>query len=132
MEPDRDARLWAVLAHLAALAAVTSIPLAHILGPLVVWLIKRQEHPFVDDQGKEALNFQISLTIYALVGAAVLVPLAILGAVVPGAPGIVLIPIAVLAGVALITFALVMIIVGAMRANEGVAFRYPLTLRLIR
>lgn len=120
-----------MLAHLAAFAALTSIPVAHILGPLVVWLWKRNEHAFVDDQGKEALNFQISLTLYFLVLAVLFAPAIIVAAIVPLLPTILVVPLAVLAGVALLVFGIAMVIVAAMRANEGVAYRYPYTLRLI-
>ncbi len=71
--------------HLSALSAfVTGI--GYIIGPLVVWLIKKDDYPLVDDQGKEAINFAISMTIYYAV-AAVLV-LAIVGAILLVALGI--------------------------------------------
>ena len=62
MEIDKNARTWATLGHLSALIMLVGVPLGNILGPLVVWLAKRQEYEFVDDQGKEALNFQITFT----------------------------------------------------------------------
>src|SRR5262249_52680289 len=64
-EIDKDQRTWATIAHLSAFAYyVTGI--GHILGPLIIWLAKRDGHPFVDDQAKEALNFQISITLYGI------------------------------------------------------------------
>jgi uncharacterized Tic20 family protein len=87
----------------------------HIIAPLVIWLIKKEELPLVDDQGKESLNFQISLTIY-LVAAGLL--------------SFVLIGISLL--IALGIFGLVEVIIAAVRANEGERFRYPLNLRLIK
>ena len=65
--PDKDARLWAMLCHLSTFAGMVGIPFGNILGPLIIWLIKKDEYPFVDDQGKEALNFQISMTVYLIV-----------------------------------------------------------------
>ncbi|MCG0314541.1 MAG: DUF4870 domain-containing protein, partial [Calditerricola sp.] len=65
---DKQARLWATVCHLAALVGYI-IPMGHVLGPLVVWLLKRHDSPFVDDQGKEELNFQLSLTIYGMIAA---------------------------------------------------------------
>src|SRR5918993_120793 len=63
--PDQNARTWGMLAHLSALvASVIGLPFA---GPLIVWLMKKQEHPFIDDQGKESLNFQITVMIALLV-----------------------------------------------------------------
>src|SRR5687767_8768963 len=68
-DTTNDERTWAMLSHLSALLVFTAIPFANILGPLVVWLVKREQFPLVEDQGKEALNFQISMTIYAIVSA---------------------------------------------------------------
>ncbi len=106
--------MWGMFCHLAALAGYI-IPFGHILGPLVVWLVKREEYPFVADQGKEALNFQISITIYGLI----CIPLVFL------AIGILLL-------IALMVAALVFIVIAAIKANEGTPYRYPLTIRFIK
>lgn len=111
---DKDARTFGMLCHLLALAGFI-IPFGNIIGPLVMWLLKREEHPFVDDQGKEALNFQISMFIYFIVAA-------ILTIIVIG------IPILIALGI----FWLVIIIVAAVQANAGTTYRYPLNLRLIK
>src|SRR5882724_11810652 len=66
-EPDHDAKRTAVLAHLFGIFS--------FVGPLIVWMIKKEEGPFVDDQGKEALNFQITVLIVS-------VTIAVLGLVV--------------------------------------------------
>jgi len=108
-----DERTWGLLAHLSALAGFV-IPFGNLLGPLVIWQIKKNEMPFLDDQGKEALNFQITLTIAIVVSAILMVVLI----------GFLLLPIVGLAG-------LVMTIIGAVNANNGVRYRYPFTLRLI-
>jgi hypothetical protein len=105
--------MWAMLAHLSALSGFI-IPFGSILGPLIIWLIKRDEMSFVNDQAKEALNFNISMTIYAMVS----------GVLIFVVIGIVLLP------VVLVTW-LVLAILAAVKANEGVAYRYPLTLRLV-
>src|SRR5437763_15332925 len=67
-EVNPDARQWAMLAHLCGFAGYF-IPFGNIIGPLIIWMAKREQYPFVDDQAKEALNFQISLTIYAIAAA---------------------------------------------------------------
>ncbi len=85
------------------------------LGPLIIWLIKKDEDPFVDDQGKEALNFQIT----------VMIAMAISGALIC----IIIGPFLMMA-VAVCN--IVFCIIGALKANEGVAYRYPFTLRLIK
>ncbi|MEP7271619.1 MAG: DUF4870 domain-containing protein [Acidobacteriota bacterium] len=110
----KDDRTWALLCHLAGLAGYV-IPLGNIFGPLIIWMIKRDQSWFVDDQGKEALNFQISLTIYLII--AIISILIIVG--------IVLVPVVAVGG-------LIFMIIAAVKANEGVAYRYPLTLRLIK
>lgn len=111
---DTRERTWALAAHLSALSIFAGVPFGNVLGPLVVWLIKKDEMPLVDDQGKEALNFQISMTLYlfaAIVAVVVLV-------------GLVLIPLVLI-------FGLVMPIVAAIRSYDGEYYRYPLTIRFI-
>lgn len=105
---------WGMACHLAALAG-WFIPFGWILGPLVVWLIKRNEFPFVDEQGKEALNFHISMIIYAIV--AVILCLVLIG---------------FLLLLALAIFQIVLVIIAAVKASNGEHYRYPLTIRFIR
>lgn len=109
---DKDARQWAAITHLSALVGLLGNGIGFLLAPLVIWLIKRNDHPFLDDQGKEAVNFQITMLLAALVG---------------GALTVVLIGFVILIGVAIL-----MPIVAAMKASEGEAYRYPLTIRLIK
>ena len=68
-EPNKDARMWAMFAHLAGFAFLLPVipGIGSIIGPLVIWLIKKDQYPFVDEQGKEALNFQITMLIYGIV-----------------------------------------------------------------
>jgi len=112
--PSADEKQWALFAHLAAFAGFI-IPFGSIIGPLVVWQIKKNEMPFVDDQGKEALNFQITAAI------AIMVCFVLIFAVI----GIFLIPAVLLAD-------LIFVIMGAIAANNGQAYRYPISLRLIK
>lgn len=109
-----DERMWAMLCHLSTFAGYI-MPFGNILGPLVIWLIKKDEYAFVDDQGKEALNFQISVTIYTLASAILI--LAIIG-----------IPLLI----AVIIFEVVMTVIAAIKANGGEYYRYPLTIRLVK
>ena len=113
-ELSQDERTWGMLAHLSALAGFV-IPLGSIIGPLVVWLMKKDEMPFVDDQGKEALNFQITMAI-GFIAAAVLIVILV---------GLVLMPLLLLAD-------LILTILAAVEANKGVRHRYPFALRLIQ
>jgi uncharacterized Tic20 family protein len=112
--PSADERQWGLFAHLSTLVGLI-IPFGSILGPLVVWLIKKDTMPFVDDQGKEALNFNIT---------------ALLAFIVSGILMFVLIGF-LLIFVVFIAW-LVLSIMAAMAANKGEAYRYPFTLRLIK
>lgn len=109
-----DERTWGMLSHLSALAGYI-IPFGNIIGPLVVWLIKKDQMPFVEDQGKEALNFQISVTIYAFVS--IVLIFVVVGILLLIAVGI---------------FSLVMIIIASIKANSGEAYRYPLCIRFLK
>lgn len=107
-------RTWAMICHLSALLGYC-VPLGNIIGPLVVWLAKRDQSTFIDDQGKEALNFQITMSIAFLV-AAILIVVVI---------GIFLMPI-----IALVN--LILIIIASISAYKGESFRYPFCLRFVR
>lgn len=107
-----------MIAHLSAFAMYFT-GIGHILGPLIVWLAKRDGNPFVDDQAKEALNFQITFTL-AMVAVVVLF-FTIIG-----------IPVAVVMLWILPIFHVICMIIAAIKANDGVTFRYPLTIRLIK
>ncbi len=111
--PPKEARTWGMLCHLGALAGFIGIPFGNIIGPLIFWLVKRNEFPFVDEQGKQALNFQISLTIYGLISAVLCLILI----------GFVLI-------FAVLIFGLVMTIMAAVKASKGESFHYPLAIPL--
>jgi uncharacterized Tic20 family protein len=112
--PTNEERQWALFTHLSALAGLI-IPFGNLLGPLVFWQIKKNEMPFADDQGKEALNFQITVTIAMVVSLILMVVLI----------GFLLI---FVVGIA----ALILSILAAVKANNGEYYRYPMTLRLIK
>jgi uncharacterized protein len=116
---DADAKQWAMFAHLSSLAAlVIGLP---FVGPLLIYMLKKDDHPFIADQAREALNFNLSFFIYGIVlGVATVVLTLIL-------IGLLLIPVLI----ALFIAWLILVIVAAMKANNGEAYRYPLTLRLI-
>lgn len=116
---SKDERTWALAAHLSSFLGYL-VGGGGFVGPLVVWLMKKDESPFVADQAKESLNFQLSLLLYGIVLFISCFPLMI-GFLVVWFVG----PLLALAGIALP-------IVGAMKANEGSIFRYPATIRFIR
>jgi uncharacterized protein len=116
--PTAEEKTWAMVSHLACVV---------FLAPLIVWLIQKDKMPFVDDQGKEAFNFQLSVFI---VDAALWVLIAIGSAL--GFLALIIVPIIYLAITALGVYALVQIIMAAIKANDGVAYRYPVNFRLIK
>ena len=114
-ELDKDARMWAMFCHLAALAGLVVPVVGCIVGPLVVWQIKKEEFPFVDKQGKEAVNFQISMLIYGIVA----------GLLCFACVGVVLLP-------AVVIFDFIFMLIAAVKANDGYHYRYPLSIRFIK
>ncbi|MDX9687758.1 DUF4870 domain-containing protein [Halopseudomonas formosensis] len=114
-EPDSQARMWAMIAHLAGFLGYFLPVIGSLIGPLIVWQLKKDTHPYVDEQGKEALNFQITVLIAALV--CVLLMLI--------AVGFLLIWVVAVG-------AIVLMIIAAIKANEGAPYRYPFCLRLIK
>lgn len=115
LNPGKEERNWAMGCHLAAFGGYwLSFSFAQLIAPFVVWLIKRNDGDFIDDQGKEAVNFQLSLLLYTLIcfilfflviGMFLILPLMIFGFVCP--------------------------IVAAVKASDGQKFRYPMCIRFI-
>ncbi len=116
-EVNKDARMWAMFCHLVGLAAILPVvPLfGGAIGALIIWQIKKEDFPFVDEQGKEALNFQISILIYALVS----------GLLIFVCIGAFLLP-------AVMIFDIVFLIIAAIKTNDGFHYRYPLCIRFIK
>ena len=115
---SKDARTWAMWCHLAGLAWLLwwIVPvIGGIVGPLIVWQAKRDEYAFVDEQGKEALNFQISMLIYWIIA----------GFLCLGCIGFVLLPMVTIADV-------ILALVASIKAGNGQSYRYPLSMRLVK
>ncbi len=107
-----DSRNWAMMSHLSAFVMLLGVP--SVIGPLVAWLVKKDQDAFVADQAKEALNFNLSFLIYGLVAAVSLIVLV----------GFILLPALFIAWV-------VLVIQAAIKASNGEYYRYPFTLRLV-
>jgi len=120
--PESQARMWNMLCHLSALVGYIGIPFGNIIGPLIVWQVKKNEFPSVDIHGKAALNFQITLTIAILV---VVVSAFVLSFF---CVGYLLFPVAALLGLA----GLVLTIIAGIKANNGEDYKYPWSLELIK
>lgn len=114
---DREARMWAMFCHLAGVGGLLPIlpVIGSVIAPLVIWQIKKDDSDFVDDQGREAVNFQISVLLYALVAG--LLCFACVGF-----------------GLLVVVYGLdvVFLVIAAIKANDGQRYRYPLTIRFIK
>jgi len=105
--PSAESRTLGMLAHLLGIMG--------FLGPLIIWLIKKDEDPFLDEQGKESLNFQLTMLIALIIsGLSTLICI-----------GFITTPALVIADI-------VLCIMAGMKANEGISYRYPLTIRFIK
>ncbi len=114
-QPSKDEQNWAMICHLSALSGFV-IPFGSLIGPLVVWQIKKDTMPLVDQHGKEALNFQITVAI------ALLICFVLIFVVI----GLFLVPVVAIA-------ALVMTIIAGVKVSNGeLDYKYPFALRLIK
>jgi len=124
---DQQERTWGMLSHLAAFVEFLGLPtLGNIIGPLIVWLIFRERHPFVDDQGRESINFQLSITIYALVLVAII---GLVGVLTFGIGLILLLPFIIAVAVLYYIAKVVLVIMASIAAYNGEPYRYPFTIR---
>ncbi|MEN8662575.1 MAG: DUF4870 domain-containing protein [Lentimonas sp.] len=114
VEGKRD-NTMGMLCHLLSMVQFIGVPAGNILGPLVLWLMKKEEDSFVDECGKESLNFKISMTIYMIISAI-----------------LVLLVIGIFMLIALMVMNIVYTIIAAIKANEGECYSYPFTIRFIK
>ena len=120
--PESQARMWNMLCHLSALAGFIGIPFGNILGPLIVWQIKKTEFPSVDAHGKAALNFQITVLIGILASFVVGLILSFI------CIGVVFFFVAMAIGLAGLIFA----IIAGIKANNGEDYKYPWSLTFVK
>ncbi len=113
VSPEKRERDWTLYTHLAGLCCLVGIP--SFVGPLVMWLIKKDEMPRVNAAGKDALNFHLTMTLIALVS----IPLAF-------------VIIGVFTAIAAQVLAIIFSIVAGLEANKGVNYRYPLTIQFVK
>ena len=105
---DSDARLWAMLAHLSGIVIA-------IIGPLIIMLVFGPRNAFVKNQSVEALNWQITIFIAAVISG--ILTIVIIGAI--------LLPIVIIVGI-------VFMIIGGLKAHQGIEYRYPFAIRLVK
>ena len=136
---EQEERRWASLCHLSAALMYLGVPMANFLAPLTLWLIKRNESEYVDEQGKEAVNFQLSILIYTVFTVVVLIASILLAGGLtaltekPAFLGFGLIAVLCLVLLLILFVAdFILLIVAAIQSSRGTHYRYPFTLRLIR
>jgi uncharacterized Tic20 family protein len=112
--PPAQARQWAMLCHYAAFFWLVAPLIGNVLGPLIVWQLKKDLDPFVDEQGREALNFQITYSLAMMV-------CGVLAWIIIGFPLMLLVGLV----------ALVLTVIAGLKANAGQPYRYPFCLRLV-
>ncbi len=110
-----DAKKWAMICHISALSGLLGNGVGFILGPLIVWLIKKDDDPFIDEQGTEAVNFQLTMLIATIVS----IPFCF-------------ILIGFLFLVVIFAMAVIFAIIAAIQASDGVHYRYPISIRMIK
>jgi len=110
---SKDERVWALLCHISAFACFV-FPFGNIIAPLIIWVLKKDESPFIADQGKEAINFQITVTIFFFISI-LLIFIAV------GIP--------LLIGVFFLS--IIFTVIAALKANDGEKYRYPINMRFI-
>ncbi len=119
--PSSEERMWAMIGHLSALTGILTAGIGNIVGPLIVWQVKKDTMPFAAAESKEALNFNITW----LLGSLVLLALTFVLMFV--LIGFLLVPVLWAVGIAWVVFS----IIAGLKANEGKSYRYPLTIRFI-
>lgn len=112
---SKDERNWGMFCHLSAFSGLLVPFFGSILGPLIIWAIKKDEFPFVDRQGKESMNFQITMAIV------ITISWILVFAVI----GLLILPVVVI-------YTLVMIVIASIKTNDGVEYRYPYSIRFIK
>ena len=111
---DKEQRTWAMFCHLSALAGLL-FPFGSVIGPLIVWLVKKEEMPLDAEHGRKSLNFQLTMMI------AYIVCFMLMFVVV----GVILLPLVAL-------FSLIMVVVSAIKANDGKEVKYPMAIEFIK
>lgn len=149
---DQEAKKWGMLCHLSSLIWIPlaffgfAPPFLNLLGPVIIWWLKKDESAFVEAEGKESINFQLSMSLYSIVGFLIFFILGLISLLVVGRLGGVdpesnqrpqLLPggLELWQNGALILFGIFQMavaIVAAVKANKGELYRYPLTIRFVQ
>ena len=113
-EVCKQAKDMGLLIHAASFSGYV-FPLGSVLGPLIVWLMKRDEYEFANQCGKNCLNFKLSLIIYAMISAV-----------------LILVGVGVLLLAALALLDIICTIIAIVKASDGIAYQYPLSIKFLK
>lgn len=121
-EVDKAERKWAMFCHLAGLAGLSPLlpAVGCVAAPLVIWQLKADEFPFVAEQGRRAVNFQLSMLLYVTIGTIICFASIV---------GTFLVP------VVWCVFGLIdviFVLIAAVKANGGWHYRYPIAIRFFK
>ena len=117
---DAEARNWAMAAHLTAIAGALFAGIGSWVGPLVIWLLKKDQDPFVAEHAKEALNVNLALLVLSAIAFAVVI-------VTVGIGALLVVPLGIVVGIVWLVFT----VQAAIQASNGRPYRYPLSIRFI-
>lgn len=120
-------RNWAMFCHLGALSIWLGVPFGNIVIPLLLWLIKKEDIPLVNEEGKKSLNFEISVSMYAIAIVLVGIAAVISDALEESSLWLILFLL-----IALAITQVVLVIIAAIKVSSGASFQYPLTIRFIK
>lgn len=125
---DADARQYAVFVHLSSLATLI-IPLGNLLGPLILWLAKKEESAFVDRHGVAAVNFNISLLVYV---AGTMVLFVLVTILTLGIGALLMLPLLLVAAVVMLVLEIVFMVQAIQAASRGQDYRYPMSIPFVQ
>lgn len=128
-ELTSDERTWGTAAHLAGFAGGL-LPFGHIIAPLIIWQLKKKKSTFVDQNGKAALNFQLSITLYIFIVCLMIVPFLFFSGAIAGIELPLLLFTVGAGGVVIVQF--IFVIMAAIKAAKGEVFHYPFTIKFVK
>jgi uncharacterized protein len=120
-DPDATERQWATGLHLSGLLGFAGPHFLNVVAPLVIWLIKKQDSPYLDVVGKRVLNFQISYSLYGFAAAT------LIGLLWWLVIGLFLVPLYVIIAVAWLLFT----IIGAVKESNGETYEFPFVIKFL-
>ncbi|MDX1951375.1 MAG: DUF4870 domain-containing protein [Verrucomicrobiota bacterium] len=121
-----DLQMWQTLCHLSALTVWLFFPFANVVGPLIVWMLKRDQSPAIDAHGKEAVNFNLSLAFYLWAFGC------ITGVLIFFIVGLLFIPFLIVISILFPVIITIFAAIASLKSSNGEFYHYPFTIRLLK